>query len=298
MAQEKDSITEALVQALVSDQFPKWSRLAVRAVPRQGWDNRVFLVGDAMLARLPSTKAYEAQVYREQRWLPLLQTHLPLEIPQPLALGRPGHGYACSWSIYRWIEGDNAASSPPTEDESFAQDLGAFLNALRKAPAADGPEPGPHNFHRGGSLAAYDTQFRQAVKALSGRIDEAVALATWQTALDARWQLPPVWVHGDIALGNLLVRQGSLAAVIDFGQLCVGDPACDLAIAWTHFRGEDRRTFLKGVALDSGTCERGRAWALWKATIVASGLVQTNAVEGLSSWQTIQQVLDDVRAEA
>jgi aminoglycoside phosphotransferase (APT) family kinase protein len=298
VVQEEDSITEALVQALVSDQFPEWSSMPVRAVSRQGWDNRVFLVGDSMLARLPSTKAYEAQVYREQRWLPLLQNHLPLEIPKPLALGRPGHGYTCSWSIYRWIEGDNAASSPPNEDESFAKDLGAFLNALRKAPAAYGPEPGPHNFYRGGSLAVYDTQFRQAVQALSGRVDESTALAAWQTALGARWQSPPVWVHGDIALGNLLVREGSLSAVIDFGQLCVGDPACDLAIAWTHFRGEDRRTFLKTVDLDSGTCERGRAWALWKATIVASGLVQTSAVEGLSSWQTIQQVLDDVRAEA
>lgn len=137
----------------------------------------------------------------------------------------------------------------------------------------------------------YDTQFRRAVKALHGQIDEAAALATWRAALNIGWALPPVWVHGDIALGNLLMRLGSLSAVIDFGQCCVGDPACDLAIAWTYFQGEDRLAFLDSASPDPHTCKRGMAWALWKAVVVASGCVQTHAVEGLVSLQTIQQIL-------
>jgi aminoglycoside phosphotransferase (APT) family kinase protein len=292
-------ISESLVKALIADQFPQWSDLTVHSVPQAGWDNRTFRLGHSMCARLPSAPDYEVQVYREQRWLPYLRARLTVEVPEPLAQGRPGRGYPLSWSVYRWIEGETAAVSPLANTAQFAEDLARFLNSLREVPAAGGPEPGQGNFHRGGTLEVYDEQFRKAIAALGDQVNGAAVLAIWEAAVASTWCEPPVWVHGDIALGNLLVRRNRLAAVLDFGQVCVGDPACDLAIAWTFFRAQDRHVFRFRQALDSATWQRGRAWALWKAAIVAAGLVETNAVEGRTSRQTIDEVLSDhAHAEA
>jgi aminoglycoside phosphotransferase (APT) family kinase protein len=249
-----------------------------------------------MIVRLPSAAAYAAQVHREQRWLPFLRSRLSLEVPEPLGLGRAGCGYPWSWSVYRWIAGDTAASRSPVDRRQFAIDLASFLNALHHIPAAGGPEPGEQNFFRGGTLTVYDDQFRRSVACLGRRVDIAAAAAVWDTALASSMSGSTVWVHGDIALGNLIVRQGRLAAVIDFGQLCVGDPACDLAIAWTFLRAEEREVFRAQLALEPGVWERGRAWALWKAAIVAAGFVPTNAVEGQLSLETIDEILRTVRA--
>ena len=298
MASQSIQITETLVRGLIAAQFPQWAELPVRLTPQSGWDNRCFLLGETMVARLPSAQGYEAQIHREQRWLPYLRTHIPVEIPEPLALGQPGRGYPWSWSIYRWIEGDTAATSPPSDVGKFAEDLALVLNAIHEAPAESGPAPGPENFHRGGELKVYDAQARQAIAALSGRIG-AGALAAWEAGLASRWSQAPVWVHGDIALGNILVRSGRLAALIDFGQVCIGDPACDLAIAWTYLRAQHRQTFRNRLKIDTATWQRGRAWALWKAAIVAAGIVDTNAPEGKVSRLTIDEILSDyARTEA
>ena len=299
MSQQTADVTESLVRALVADQFPEWADLQVTPVQDAGWDNRTFKLGSDMLVRMPSAAAYAAQVSREQRWLPYLRTRLPLEVPEPLALGQPGRGYQWPWSVYRWIVGDTAAASPPMDRAKFAEDLAFFINALHCVSADDGPAPGEHNFHRGGSLAVYDSQLRQAVGILGEEGGGSYALAVWQAALASSWDAPPVWVHGDIAPGNLLVRQGRLAAVIDFGQLCVGDPACDLAIAWTYLEAKDRAVFRQHLAVNSGTWHRGKAWALWKAAIVTSGLVRTSAIEDQSARKTMNQVLNDApRTEA
>jgi len=290
---DTDLIDEARVRALLAEQFPEWSDLPVRPVAQPGWDNRSFRVGDELVARLPSAAAYSAQVQREHRWLPYLRPHLPLEVPQPVAVGQPGQGFPWSWSIYRWIDGDTAADLSPISPIQFAEDLGGFLFALHRVPALGGPEPGQSNFYRGAPLTIYDRQFRQGIKLLSAQFNQAGALAVWEAALATRWTAAPVWVHGDFALGNLIVRQGRLAAVIDFGQLCVGDPACDVAIAWTYLRTDARSAFRRSLGLDPGTWQRGRAWALWKAVIVAAGLTRTNAIEGRWSQQTILEIMSD-----
>jgi aminoglycoside phosphotransferase (APT) family kinase protein len=164
---------------------------------------------------------------------------------------------------------------------------------LQRIDPTDGPPPGLHNFHRGGRLATYDAQARNAIAALKGRIDADAATEIWEAALATAWHGSTVWIHGDVCRGNLLVREGLLSAVIDFGMLGVGDPACDLSIAWTLFEGESREAFRDQLPLDAGTWARGRAWTLWKALIVAAGITETNAIESAQPWRIIGEVLTD-----
>lgn len=290
---EPPVIDETLARRLVEAQFPQWAGLPVRQIVPGGWDNKTFRLGDHMIVRLPGAARHAGQVDNEQRWLPKLARCLPLRIPTPLAIGEPAHGFPWRWSVYGWIDGDTATPDRIRDGCDFAARLAQFLIALRRMDSTGGPAPGTHNFHRGGHLAHYDAQTREALAALAGKIDVATATEVWQAALGTTWQRPPVWVHGDIAAGNLLVRDGRLSAVIDFGQLAVGDPACDLAITWTLFSAESRDLFRDTLALDSGTWARARAWTLWKAMIVAAGLVDTNAVESKHAWR----IIDDVLAE-
>jgi aminoglycoside phosphotransferase (APT) family kinase protein len=287
-------IDDALVSRLVAAQFPQWSELPIRPVLPSGWDNRTFRLGDTMVVRLPSDEHYAGQVAKERHWLPRLAPSLPLAIPTPVALGQAAAGYPWNWSVYRWLEGEAASSAFIADRIAFASSLGRFLSALQRIDATGGPAPGPHNFHRGGALAIYDGQTRQAIAALKGKINGDAATAVWEASLASMWQGPPVWVHGDVAASNLLVQAGRLSAVIDFGQLGVGDPACDLAIAWTFFEGPSRKAFRESLSLDAETWARGRGWALWKATIVTSGLVEATAFESAHS----RRIIDDVLADA
>jgi aminoglycoside phosphotransferase (APT) family kinase protein len=264
-------IDSDLVSRLVAAQFPQWARLPVTPVEPNGWDNRTFRLGPDMLVRLPSAERYAAQVAKEQRWLPVLARQLPLPIPTPLAGGVPEHGYPWNWSVYRWLEGEPAETASIADPTEFAATLAHFLNALRQADAAAGPPPGAHNFYRGGSLTVYGQQTRDAIAALGDRIEVEAVTAVWEVALASRWQRPPVWVHGDVSAANLLVAGGRLSAVIDFGCSGVGDPACDLAIAWTMLSGESRQRFRAAVGLDAATWARGRGWVLWKSLITLAG---------------------------
>lgn len=262
-----DAFNVALVRRLIAAQFPDWSHLDVRPVAHDGWDNRTFRLGDTMSIRLPSRDHYAAQVEKEQTWLPRLAPQLPLPIPAPIAMGRPGEGYPWPWSINRWIEGEVAETGDVADRSALASDLARFLVALQACDATGGPAAGVHSFHRGGSLAVYDPQTREKLGVLSDRIDLEAANDVWRAALATNWPRDPVWVHGDMAATNLLVRDGALSAVIDFGCSAVGDPACDLTIAWTFFEGESREAFREGVALDPDTWARSRGWALWKALL-------------------------------
>jgi aminoglycoside phosphotransferase (APT) family kinase protein len=288
-------IDEGLVRRLLSDQFPQWTGLHVRPIEPGGWDNKTFRLGDRMIVRLPRAADYAAQVEKEHRWLPRLAPSLPYRIPEPLAIGQPGSGYPWKWSVYRWIEGESAAPERIADLTAFACSVARFLVALQRTECANGPLPGPHNFHRGGPLAIYDAETRQAIAVLESKIDVRTAIAVWDEALESSWSRSPVWVHGDVSAGNLLLQEGRLSAVIDFGMLGVGDPACDLSIAWTLFSGKSRETFRAVLRYDSGTWARGRGWALWKAMIVAAGLTETNAVEAAQCWRVIGDVLEERR---
>ncbi|MGX9967006.1 aminoglycoside phosphotransferase family protein [Roseomonas sp. F4] len=257
----------ALARRLVQSQLPRWAELPVRPVVEGGINNLTFRLGAHLLIRLPSAARYVAQVAKEQAWLPRLAPLLPLPIPRPLALGQPGEDFPWPWSIYEWIEGDTARPERITDPLRLADDLAAFLRALQAADAREGPAAGEHNFHRGGALAVYDAETRAGITSLRAEIDAPAAMAIWEAALASRWDAAPVWIHGDVAPGNLLLRQGRLCAVIDFGNLGVGDPACDLVPAWTMFDAPARRRFHEGLRLGRETWDRARGWALWKALI-------------------------------
>jgi len=293
--QSKNSIDTALVRRLVAIQFPQWTDLPIRAIIPSGWDNRSFRLGEQMLVRLPSAAEYAVQVEKEQQWLPKLAPFLPFQIPVPIAIGEPADGYPWRWSIYRWLEGEPATTAQIVNLYDFASTLAEFLFALQRIDPTDGPLPGPHSFYRGGSLVIYDDETRHAIKLLKNKINSETALKVWETALASAWQKSFVWVHGDISAGNLLVKDGKLCAVIDFGQLTVGDPACDLAIAWTLFKNESREIFRVKLALDSDTWARGRGWTLWKALIIAAGLTETNSSEGKECWRIIDEVIEDYK---
>jgi aminoglycoside phosphotransferase (APT) family kinase protein len=284
-------IDAALVRRLIDAQFPQWAELPVVRVLPGGWDNRTFRLGTDMLVRLPSGAEYAASVAKEQHWLPRLAPHLPLPVPVPLAHGAPGCGFPFPWSVYRWLDGTDAASTEVRDRTTFATDLAAFLRALQGIDATGGPGPGAHSWYRGGPLAHYDAETRRAIDLLEGVIDRAAVTDLWARALQSTWQRAPRWFHGDVAGGNLLVREGRLAGVLDFGTSGVGDPACDLVIAWSLFDGESRTAFREGLDLDPDTWDRGRGWALWKALIVRAALTETNAADAQDPDAVIAAVL-------
>lgn len=292
-AEPTRAIDADLARRLVTAQFPQWRHLPVRPVERGGWDNRSFRLGDALVARLPSRAEYATQVAIEQQWLPRLAPTMPLPIPDPIALGQPAVDYPWSWSVRRWIDGVDAAKAPPADLCHLARDLALFLRALQAIDAAGGPAPGARNFHRGGSLAVYDGQTRQALLALEGQVDRLAATKLWDAALASRWTDSPLWVHGDIAAGNLLLRDDALCAVIDFGGMAIGDPACDLSIAWTLLDEAARAVFREILAPDAETWARGRGWALWKALIVLAGLCGTDPSGAETSRRVVGALLSD-----
>ena len=295
MNKQRVTVDTSQVRRLILSQFPKWSDLHIRPVDSSGWDNDTFHLGDEMLVRMPSAADYELQVEKEHAWLPKLAKELPLAIPEPIAMGKPGNGYPWKWSIYRWIEGESVASAHIADECEFAKELAQFLNALQKISSNGGPKPGMHSFHRGGSLEVYEAETKRALEKLKGRVDVKTATEIWNTALTTHWNNPPVWVHGDISSGNLLVKGGKLHAVIDFGQLAIGDPACDLAIAWTMFKGQSRKVFREAMQLDDEIWARGSGWALWKASIVAAGFTNPNNRESSQCLRIIDEVLSDFR---
>lgn len=292
MTQQLD-INPSLVQRLIAAQFPQWRDRLICPVATSGWDNRTFHLGDDLLVRLPSAACYAAQVPKEQRWLPILAPHLPLSIPTPIACGEPGAEYPWQWSVFRWLPGESASQASISDHKELARSLAQFLNALHRIDTTDGPAAGEHSFYRGDSLSHYDAQARESLRLLRGKIDTRAASMLWDKAVATTWTNKPVWVHGDLSAGNLLVANGKLFAVIDFGQLAVGDPACDLAIAWTLFDGESRDAFRAALPLDADTWLRGAAWTLWKYMLVAAKQTEWNAVEAAQPMRVIEAVLKD-----
>jgi len=263
----KTDITADVVSCLLREQLPHLAQRPITPMDADGWDNSSFRIGTDYTARLPTYDGYVPAVAKEHQWLPVLGPRLPVPIPEPVALGAPGCGFLRPWSVYRWLHGDTASGDRVTDFDLFARDVARFLTALWTVDPRSGPAAGAHSFGRGGPLSVYDAEVHACLDTLPADISRGPVLDTWHAALSAPFEAEPCWFHGDMAPSNLLVRHGRLAAVIDFGTCGVGDPACDLVLAWTFLDPDARHTFRQQLDVDAGTWARGQAWALSKALL-------------------------------
>jgi aminoglycoside phosphotransferase (APT) family kinase protein len=274
----------ALVRRLLAAQFPEWAELPVEHVPSSGTVNALYRVGSTMVVRLPRADWGAGGVGKDGEWLPRLAPLLPVPIPVPLARGAPSDEFPWEWGVYPWLEGEHP------DGDGDAESLAAFVEALHGIDLAGGPLA-----RRGRPLAeAQDESAREALLQLEGLIDVAAATAAWDSALEApSWDGPPVWVHGDLLPANLLVRNGRLSGVIDWGSVGVGDPAVDMVAAWGALDAGGREAFRSRLAVDEATWARGRGWALSIGLIALPYYVETNPVFAETARRLIRDVLTD-----
>ncbi|MFE9634569.1 aminoglycoside phosphotransferase family protein [Streptomyces sp. NPDC006463] len=286
-------VDEDLVRRLIAGQFTRWAGLEVERFASGGTVNGMYRLGDDMVVRLPLVKGGANDVVMERQWLPRLAPLLPTAVPEVLGAGEPAEGYPWSWSVYRWLEGENPEAGALDEPALLAEDLAGFVAAMRSVTAPSAPQA-----HRGGPLASQDAGTRAAIEELRGIPEEGVdcdaAAAVWEDALRAPgWDGPPVWLHADLMPGNLLVRDGRLSAVIDFGCMGVGDPACDLFPAWNLLPADAREVFRAALGVDDATWNRGRARTLSQALIALPYYRKTNPAMARNARFVIRAVLGE-----
>jgi aminoglycoside phosphotransferase (APT) family kinase protein len=281
----------ALVRRLLAGQFPQWAGLAIQPVVSYGTDHDIYRLGDHLAARLPRVGWATEQAAKEAEWLPRLALHLPLAVPVQLAIGHPAHGYPVEWSVYEWLPGESANGTIDDLDQA-AVELAAFVEALRRVDTTDA-HPRPRG-GRGAPLAELDEHVRRSIAELGDRIDADATLRSWEQSLNTSgWDGEEVCVHGDLLPGNLLVVDGRLSAVIDFGGLNVGDPACDLQPAWNVFAGESRARYRAELHVDDASWLRGRGWTLYQAVSGLAYYWHTNPGMVRQTSHALAQVLAD-----
>ena len=256
MHDDELELGEELVRALLAEQFPEWAELPLRRVEPSGTVNAIFRLGDGLSVRLPRREGPTAPGSRELEWLPKLAPHLPVEIPLPVAQGRPGQGYPWFWEIHTWVDGETV---PVGDIDAIraARDLAELIRALQKLDPVGAP-PG-----RGVALAERDSAFRHWLERFDG---DPRVVTEWERALAAPpWDGPPVWHHGDLDCRNWLVRDGRITGVIDWGSMGVGDPACDVMVAWKLHSHAARDAFREALSTDAATWARARGWAVSQA---------------------------------
>lgn len=296
MHEDEVDTDAALVQRLLVSQFPRWADLPIEPVFPRGTDNALYRLGSDMVVRLPRREVDTARLEKERQWLPHVASFLPVPVPEPLADGVPADRYPFIWSIYSWLDGYPATSENISDLSGLARDLAQFIIALQRVDPAGGPPPGEHNAFRGVPLERRDRSARASIKALADTIDADTVSAAWKESLDApRWKGSPVWIHGDLDSRNMLVDEpGQLSGVIDFGCLGVGDPACDVMVAWKLFTRESREVFRAELSVDNATWARSRGWALSQALNALSYYtLETNPVLVREAQRWMTEVLVD-----
>jgi aminoglycoside phosphotransferase (APT) family kinase protein len=281
-----------LVRRLLKAQFPEWAGLPVERVSSSGTDNALYRLGDEKVVRLPLIAWARDGVEKDARWLSVLAPLLPVVVPELLGRGKPAASYPWEWGVYRWLEGENPLVEALAEPEALARDIAGFVQALRRVDLADAPASS-----RGEPLIERDDETRAAIAVLVGTIDTEAAAEVWDAALEtAAWRGPPVWLHGDLLRGNLLLRDGRLAGVIDWSLLGLGDPAADLIVAWSVLPSEARDVFRAELGVDDATWARGRGLALSVALIQLPYYKDTNPELAANARHVITEALANVRS--
>jgi aminoglycoside phosphotransferase (APT) family kinase protein len=286
-------VDDHLVRRLIAGQFPQWAGLAVQRWPSGGTVNAMYRLGEDMVVRLPLVQGGAKDVSLEQRWLPRLAPLLSARIPELLGAGEPAQGYPWPWSVYRWLAGEHPEAGRLSEPVLLAGDLAAFVTAMRSITL-----PGAPKAHRGGPVASLDPDTKAAIEKLRAIPQEdvdcdAVASVWEQTLRCPGWDGPPVWLHADLMPGNVLIDGGRLAAVIDFGCIGAGDPACDLFPAWNLLPPHGREVFREALAVDDATWIRGRGRTLSQALIALPYYRRTNPAMAHNARYVIRAVLEE-----
>jgi aminoglycoside phosphotransferase (APT) family kinase protein len=280
-----------LVRRLVRAQFPGWAELTLTPVVSAGTVNALYRLGDDMVVRLPRVERARAGVEHEHEWIPRLSPLLPVAIPALLGKGAPGEDYPLPWSVFRLIEGENPTADGLEAPDRLAQDVAIFIAALRRIDPTGAPPA-----YRGGSLMTRDREVHMWITNLQGAVDTDVVMEVWEKSLQAPvWTRSPVWVHSDLLPGNLLISRGRLSGVIDFAASGVGDPACDLIVAWNLLPPSARTAFRAVLEADDATWARGRGWALSMGLGALSYYRDTNPVMATNGQHVIREVLADHR---
>lgn len=267
MTLSKIEVTAELVRDLLRDQHPDLADRPLRLGAR-GWDNQLWRLGDDLAVRLPwATQSADALLLKEHTWLPVLAPRLPLPVPVPQRLGEPSALFPRPWIVTTWVPGEPADRAPVTRAADAADALAAFLTALHR-PA---PDEAPIGRGRGGPLADYSEGFAKQLAEATERgliPDPDAVRAVWDDAVAAPdWAGPALWLHADLHPANVLTAGGTICGVIDFGDLCAGDPACDLAAAWILLPDDtaDRFHAAYQPAPEAATLRRARGWAVGRA---------------------------------
>ncbi|MER7976405.1 aminoglycoside phosphotransferase family protein [Streptomyces sp. NPDC095817] len=285
-------IDAALVRRLIDTQFPQWAELPLERVDPAGSDHVIHRLGASMAVRLPRHAGALGQARKEFAWLPRLAPHLPLAIPVPVAVGEPDLGYPWTWAVSRWLDGDVATVAALADSTAAAAELAGFLVALQSCAPDGSPGEGTRPDLTAGGLADRDRTTRAAIAEVAGTFDSVALTSLWDAALNAPgWDRPPVWFHGDLHTGNLLTLDGRLSAVIDFGGLGIGDPACDMTVAFTSMSAASRGVFRSALGVDDATWTRGRGWALTTALNAYTSYAATDARVAAQTTRQITEAL-------
>jgi aminoglycoside phosphotransferase (APT) family kinase protein len=279
-----------LVRGLVAARFPHWADLPITPVTSSGTDNAMFRLGPDLVVRLPRIPGAAADVEAELRWLPQLAPHLPVAIPEVVAMGAPTDEYPWPWSVNRWLTGRNPQVDSLVEPEDLANDLAEFITALRAVDPTGGPR-----LTRSGPLAGRDEATRAAIAASSGLIDTDALLGIWAETVTVPGSAPHTWAHGDLSPGNVLIDQGRLGAVIDFAACGVGEPTVDLIVAWNLLPAAARPILRAALDVDDATWACGRGWALSISVIQLPYYRDTNPALAANSRHVLEQIIADQR---
>ena len=286
---------DGVARALLVEQLPEYADLRLRRVASGGTDNAVFRLGDELALRLPLRLSAVSGLLKEIRWLPSLAPHLTLEVPEFVDAGRPTSTFELPWAVLRWLPGEDALTAGLDCAQDAADSLARFVRELQAVPTTGAPAPGAAGFVRGMPLAHWDDAVREALTRCGGLLDAARVAAVWDDAVAAAaYEGPPVWLHADLIPGNVLLRDGRITGILDFGALAIGDPAYDVTPAWHLLDASGRDNFRDLIGVDDATWRRARGIVVALAAFALPYYRDSNPAMMRTARRGVEQVLSDL----